>query len=573
MKTKTLVIIATLIIIGNIYPQKFRFVVFGDSQLQNPAEFETIVKDAELLKPDLFLHVGDMIHGYTYNIDVARRQWKKFNNQIKPLSAKFLPTPGNHDVTTKEIEPAYIENWGKDKLYYSYKVGVNKFIILNPFINQEFYKLPKKEIDWLLRELKSDKDVENIFISIHVPLYLKNDSTWNSVHQELIKYPVRAVFTGHNHIYDYRNIDGIDYFCLNSSGNLRSVNNHLAGASHHFLFVTVENDKIDYAVISNGEFFGKDAVNPNEHKRAKDYWEDNKTIALNKNNSARIDTTLTISIPNNSEISRKYFLDWEYQNEDIKIKPAKEIVIVDSKSKKEISFDVSLPTSLSRLTLPRLRISSEYITLNNYKTESEYFVNLFFPPEIEAYQINDEIILDGTMNEAAWEVPGISQLYIDYNSTPGSNKTTVKVFYDDENLYIGIFGKEPETEKLSAFAHGEIPLVFGDDDFEIFFDTNRDLKTFYRLMVNPVGTILNSSPKGLFSFDFSVKTFVGDNYWSAEFKIPFAQLNEQKPNRKDIWGFNVRRHRQQSDPNQSDWSMMQTHPPYQPEYFGLLIFN
>ncbi|MHB8852531.1 MAG: hypothetical protein ACYC6P_04125 [Ignavibacteriaceae bacterium] len=34
------------------------------------------------------------------------------------------------------------------------------------------------------------------------------------------------------------------------------------------------------------------------------------------------------------------------------------------------------------------------------------------------------------------------------------------------------------SQKLSSVAYGDIPLVFGDDDFELYFDTNRDQTTF-----------------------------------------------------------------------------------------------
>ena len=148
----------------------------------------------------------------------------------------------------------------------------------------------------------------------------------------------------------------------------------------------------------------------------------------------------------------------------------------------------------------------------------------------------------------------------------------MKVLSDDSNLYVNVKGDEPNPSGLASTAYGDIPLVFGDDDFELFFDTNRDLKTFYRLMVNPKGTILCSGPKGLFTFKFEVKTYVGNNFWSAEFKIPLSEINA-KINKGDEWGFNIRRHRQQAEPAQSDWSKMQEHPPYQPEYFGLLKFN
>ncbi len=563
-----------MLIATNTEAQKFRFVVFGDSQLQNPEVFETIVYNAELLKPDLYLHVGDMIHGYTYNIDVARRQWKIFNRQIGSLQAPFYPTPGNHDVTTKEIQPAYFENWGKDRLNYSFQFGENKFIVLNAFEDQDFYNIHDKQIEWLYDELANSSNVKNIFLSIHPPLYLRKDSVWQVIHTKLLNYPVRAVFTGHNHIYDYRSIDGIDYFCLNSSGNLRSINNHLAGSSHHFLFVTVENNKVDYAVISEGKFYKHDAVNSKEKERASNYWGTDRTISLSKNNNSAVDTVVSFYLNNRADEKRKFYLDWLYKDERIKIVPAKDIISIGKLDSVKLSYKVSIPTDLTKDSMPKLKISSDYRTLNGFHTESTFFIRLFYPPSVYAIYTNEKITLDGRIDENIWDTAGgITELFIDDNFTPAEEKTLVKILYDDKYIYVGIVGEEPNPKGLTSFAYGDIPLVFGDDDFELFFDTNRDMSTFYRLMTNPSGTVLNSGPEGLFSFEFDVKTFVGNDYWSAEFKVPFAQLNIQTPNKNDHWGFNVRRHRQQSQQSQSDWSKMQTHPPYQPEYFGLLIFK
>jgi metallophosphoesterase superfamily enzyme len=114
-------IILLLIFPSAAAPQQFRFAVWGDSQFQNPEVFEETVRRTELLKPEFVIHTGDMIHGYTYSLDNARRQWQRFKKQIEPLSVPFYPTPGNHDVTTKEIQPAYLEAWGDDKLFYSFE--------------------------------------------------------------------------------------------------------------------------------------------------------------------------------------------------------------------------------------------------------------------------------------------------------------------------------------------------------------------------------------------------------------------------------------------------------------------
>ncbi len=558
----------------NSLAQEFHFVVWGDSQFENPKTFEKIVKETELLHPDFVIHVGDMIHGYSYDINTAREQWKKFKEQISPLTVPFYPTPGNHDVTTKEIQPAYIEAWGQDKLYYSFNYKNSHFIILNAFLDQDFDTIPPKELEWFKKDLEKAKSAENIFISFHSPLYMNPKYDWKPIRELLKKYSVKGIFSGHYHIYDYRVENGIPYFCLNSSGNM-DFENFLAGYGHGFLYVTVNGGKISYAFISNGKIYPPDAVKEGEFRRSPEFFNTDKTIIISDPSKAPVKLETEVPVINKSDVTRNYTLTWETEDYRWKFQPWGANITVAPGQTKMVKFAISGPEgNYTRDKLPALKVSAPYVTLAGKETRSVYYFHLFNPPQTIAKFTSDKIIIDGLPDEKAWQsLKGISRLFYGHTGEPAKEKTYVKLLYDNKNLYISIVGEEPNPQKLSSVAYGDIPLVFADDDFELFFDTNRDQTTFYRLMVNPKGTILCSSPKGLFSFKFDVKTHIGKNNWSAEFKIPFSQLNIKEPSKGDIWGFNVIRHRLQSNIQQYFWSMMQYYLPYQPEYFGLLKFE
>lgn len=553
--------------------QVSKFIVLGDSQFQNPEVFEKKINEVELLRPAFVLHVGDMIHGYTYNPDGAARQWQRFLNQLEPLSMPFYPTPGNHDVTTKEIQPAYVDTWGEDKLYYSFDYENIHVIVLNSYLNQQYDTIPPVEMEWLRQDLEKAKEKDHIFVSVHSPLYFSMKGGWDEVHSILQDYPVKAVFTGHSHRYDYRVIDGIAYFCLVTSGNIR-FNNHLAGLSHHVLQVNVDDENISYAVITDEAVYPPDIVDPDELGRSGKYYEPDLSIIIPDPSVSAIDTAISVTITNNSDTVREYTLNWQTADYRWRFSPCGANITVDARSSVDAVFNILCPEgTYQRTELPQLNITAPYTTMLGYETETVQRVSLFFPPEVFAHKTESRITLDGQLNEEEWqEYTGIGNLEIDKEGTPAPDKTSVTLLYDEEYLYVGISGEEPETDGLAAFAYGDIPLVFGDDDFELFFDTNRDMRSFYRLMVNPAGTVLHSGPGGLWSFDYEVRTHTGEGFWSAEFQIPFKELNTLMPEEGTIWGFNVRRHRQQADYIQSDWSKMQTHPPYQPEFFGLLKF-
>lgn len=558
----------------NAIAGEFKFVVWGDSQFHNPQTFERIVQETELLKPLFVLHVGDMIHGYTYDPDNARRQWNRFKKQIAPLSVPFYPTPGNHDVTTAEIEPVYGEVWGKERYYYSFDYRDSHFIVLDTFLHQQYETIPEEEMQWLKADLEKNKDAENIFISLHPPLYLSNKYDWQSVHNLLKQYPVRAIFTGHSHIFDYRVRDGISYFCINSSGDMLYYN-HLLGHSHHFVVVSVKGKDVDYAVVTaDGGIYPPDAVPPDAYKEASKYLKEEQTIIIPNPEKGSILTEVTIPLENKTKNERIFVLTWETDDFRWDFEPSGVKTTLKPGESKVVEFLVSGPKGkFTRESLPRLKVSSPYKNERGWSTTLVYYYRLFYPPETTAKRLKIPLTIDGKMDDHAWQkVPAISQLFLDTKGTPAPEKTVVKVLYDDENLYVGIKGDEPNPKGLLAKAYGDLPLVFGDDDFELFFDTNRDLKTFYRLMVNPKGTVLCSGPDGLFSFKFEVKTYIGDKYWSAEFKIPYKEIKATPPKPGDVWGFNVRRHRQQAEPAQRDWSKMRNYP-YQPQYFGLLKFD
>lgn len=559
---------------------KFHFVVWGDSQFENPEVFERFVEWTELLQPSFVLQVGDLIHGYTYDEGAVRVQWERYFEQVEPLSAPIYPSTGNHDVTTAEIAPVFKEVWGLDDYHYSFTKYNSLFLALDTCEDQEFNTLSERQVDWVKEELRKHEDVEHIFLYFHHPIYFKEDHEgsvspfdWDSFHEYLLDYPVTAIFSGHSHVYDYQVRDGIHYFCLNTSGRL-TYYNHLAGYSHHILYVTVKGDAVHFAVIEKDGIYKPDAAAPYEWLYSRDYFRDEQTILIPNPEEDPGEHTAHVNLVNEAPESRNFTLTWHTDDYRWNFSPWGKNIQVPAESEKTFEFVLNIPEdAFERHELPYLVASSPYTTLNGHQTHSDVKYRLFSPPATQAIPTEEPIYLDGILDEDIWQkAPKIDTLYTDKTGTPAAEKTIVRILYDDKNIYVGIWGEEPNPEGLAAHAYGEIPLVFADDDFELYFDTNRDLDTFHRLMVNPAETVLCSNPDGLFTFEFDVATHIGEDYWSAEFQIPYAELDTSPPQPGDEWGFNVRRHRQQGVPAQSDWVKMRNFP-YQPPYFGLLQFK
>ena len=554
-------------------PCEFKFAVWGDTQFDTPAQFDKTLRETELLKPAFVVHTGDMITGYSYDKEKIRSQWARFKKDIEPLSMPFYPAPGNHDVTTTEIEPLYIEAWGEGNLYYSFDHNGSHFIILDTNLNARIDEIPDEEMEWLKNDLEQNKDAINIFLFFHSPLHLDAKFDWQSVHNLLLQYPVRAVFTGHAHIYDHRIMDGIRYFCINTSGAMNN-SNHMTGYSHHFIYVTVVGDKTDYAVITEGRILPPEAVPPSEYMRAGSYFQDDATYIIPDTKDGAADIAVNALIKNRTGEIRTFTLLWETDNFDFRFDPLGAKFELRAGTERAVPFKLHIPKgSHNREELPKLKISMPYTNGAGYDTNIVSYHNLFCPPQTKALPLNGKLILDGRLDEAAWQdVPAITRLCLNKRGDLAREETIVKVLYDAENIHIGIKGEEPNPAGLKADAHGALPLVFADDDFEIYLDTKRDLKNFYRLMVNPKGTVFSSGPKGLFTYTFDIETFIGENYWSAGCRVPYAQIDAQPPKPGTQWGMNIRRARMQTDPAVSEWSRMRGFPA-QPQFFGVVNFE
>ena len=555
------------------HEESFQFVVWGDSQLENTATFERIVGETELLKPALVLQTGDTIVGYTTEPRKIREQWARFRRQIAPLSAPYHPVAGNHDVTTTPSVPIFKEVWGLERTYYSFDHGESHFIMLDTNLSGAIHALPPEEREWLEADLERHKTARHIFLSFHSPLYMNENFDWKAVRDLLSRYPVRAVFTGDSHIYDYRVLDGVRYFCLNSSGTM-PFSNHLAGYSHSYLVVSVRGAEVSYAAVADGHIYPPDAVAPDEFNRSRDFLESDQVLIIPNPQTGPVDASLDVPLHNRAKESRAFTLRWETDDFRWRLDPPGWRGTLAAGERRAAAFRVSGPQGVfRRKDLPRLRVESPYRNGAGYETTTSYAYRLFAPPETAARQLHGAIQLDGRLDEPAWrDMPAIQKFVLDYDDRPATDTTRVKILYDDRFLYVGVWGEEPNPAGLIAKASGPIPLVFGDDDFELYLDPKRDMRTFYRLAVNCKGTVLSSSPAGLFTFQFDVKTYVGENYWSAEFRIPYDQIKADPPKAGTVWGLNVRRYRQQSIPAQSEWSKMQTFPA-QPPYFGLLRFE
>ena len=173
-------------------------------------------------------------------------------------------------------------------------------------------------------------------------------------------------------------------------------------------------------------------------------------------------------------------------------------------------------------------------------------------PEIEAYPLppGAEVTLDGQLTEPFWEdaepIEQFTQQEPREGGTP-SERTVVRVAYDESNLYIGAKMYDSEPDRITAHQRRRDASLDTDDRFRWILDTFEDGRSAYFFETNPAGlrgdgvlfvgqtTSLDRDWDGI----WDVRTHRTEEGWSAEIRIPFRTLNFN-PDR-DSWGINFQR--------------------------------
>jgi len=181
---------------------------------------------------------------------------------------------------------------------------------------------------------------------------------------------------------------------------------------------------------------------------------------------------------------------------------------------------------------------------------------LYFPvsaqtsKEIVAVKVNPSPNIDGVLDDECWHrATPISDFFQrdPREGEPSTEKTEVRIVYDDDRLYIGISCFDSEASKIIANELRRDGVLDNDDVVGIVLDTFHDHRSGFQFAINPNGARYD----GLITDDgngqnrdwngvWDVRTTVTSDGWFAEIEIPFSTLRFSEDNNQ-VWGFNVQR--------------------------------
>ncbi|MCP4658457.1 MAG: carbohydrate binding family 9 domain-containing protein [bacterium] len=169
---------------------------------------------------------------------------------------------------------------------------------------------------------------------------------------------------------------------------------------------------------------------------------------------------------------------------------------------------------------------------------------------VEARLLSEAPVVDGHMNEKVWEEAALVTDFIQIEpdaGAPATEKTEIRIGYDDRTLYIGARCYQSEPEKIVAVAMDRDRPFGTEDSVHIVLDTFLDGKNAFYFATNPLGAQLDALVRN----DGEDRNYAWDGVWAsgasldargwtAEIAIPWRTLRFSRTE-EQIWGINLRR--------------------------------
>jgi 3',5'-cyclic AMP phosphodiesterase CpdA len=251
------------------------FVVGGDNRPTGrdaplPRVTKTIFSEIGLIRPDFIVWSGDAVYGYGDTEPQLSVEYERFASVVRAAGAPLFNAPGNHEIHHREGEPCedrasereFARRFGN--LYGSFDAAGAHFIALDTSQVCSEDRLDPAQREWLSSDLEAHKNARAIFVFTHSVLFTSPTIDPGSAKPEIRdktalialfrRYPVRAVFSGHEHLYWHEAHDGIDYFISGGAGAPLYASPDRGGFSH-YVVVRLTGSTARYDLIEPGHLY------------------------------------------------------------------------------------------------------------------------------------------------------------------------------------------------------------------------------------------------------------------------------------------------------------------------------
>lgn len=180
-------------------------------------------------------------------------------------------------------------------------------------------------------------------------------------------------------------------------------------------------------------------------------------------------------------------------------------------------------------------------------------------PEYKIPRAAKPPVIDGKLGDDAWKRAPEVTLTASFDGRPVTRKTTARLVYDDQFIYIAFDAEDPDVWGTKRNKDDDI---YNEDAVEVFFNASSDGANYNELQVSPHNVNFDarfvsrrSDLAAAMKWESGMTTAVDvrgtldddsdqDTGWSAEMKIPIANLANVPhvpPAKGEAWRFNLYR--------------------------------
>ncbi|MBD3412930.1 MAG: hypothetical protein GF421_00670 [Candidatus Aminicenantes bacterium] len=170
--------------------------------------------------------------------------------------------------------------------------------------------------------------------------------------------------------------------------------------------------------------------------------------------------------------------------------------------------------------------------------------------QLSAQKTNAAIRVNGILDEKAWTSTPEATHFIQFEpekGRPASERTVVKVLFDDRFVYFGFYCYDSEPRKIAARMTKRDADLRSDDSVYVLIDTFHDMRTCYFVCTNLLGTqwdgritengrTIDNTWDGIWKSG-AKRTDFG---WTAEFSVELSSI-KYEPGDERTWGLNLGR--------------------------------
>ena len=167
---------------------------------------------------------------------------------------------------------------------------------------------------------------------------------------------------------------------------------------------------------------------------------------------------------------------------------------------------------------------------------------------LEALRVSEKFTIDGILDEPEWQKAAVATDFIQSSPNvgePASQRTEVRVIYDDFYLYIGAICYD-DMSKISRVLTQRDDFNSNTDYLTFIIDTYNDDQNGFAFGVSSMGVqydgkLFVADWMGELELAWHSEVKMNDDNWTVEMRIPYSAFRFAKKDEQN-WGVNFLRH-------------------------------